>query len=166
MPLRKIEEKDLELILKWRNHPLIRQNMFHQEVISLESHKAWFYRESGKDNCCWLIYSDAEGKLTGVIYCTAIDNKNSHGFWGFYAAPDARPGTGTLMCTEGLNYFFEKYELNKINAEVIEANKRSHTFHKKMGFNVEGEFLEHYKNNSGFQTVTRYALFLKDWLKR
>ena len=154
------------MILKWRNHPVIRQSMFHQEVISLDAHKAWFYRESGNDNSCWLIYSSREGRPSGVIYCSDIDRNNSHGFWGFYAAPDAPPGTGILMCTEGINYFFNNFNLNKINAEVIEANKRSHAFHKKMGFIVEGEFSEHYKSNLGFQTVTRYALFLKDWLSR
>ena len=154
------------MILTWRNHPRIRQSMFHQDTISLESHKQWFNRESVKDTACWLMYSNAEGKPSGVIYCTNIDKKNSHGFWGFYAAPGAPPGTGKLMCSEGLNYFFNNFELNKINAEVIESNARSHDFHKKMGFTVEGEFSEHYKSNIGFQTVTRYSLFLKDWLSR
>ena len=166
MPLRKVEEQDLELILNWRNHPLIRRSMFHQEIISLEAHKAWFYRESGKDSSCWLIYSSTEGEPSGVIYCSNIDRNNSHGFWGFYAAPDAPSGTGTLMCNEGLEYFFNNLNLNKINAEVIESNKRSQSFHRKMGFVIEGEFLEHYKSDSGFQAVTRYALFLKDWLRR
>ena len=145
---------------------MIRKNMFNQEVISLEAHKTWFYRESGKDNSCWLMYSSVEGKPYGVIYCSKIDRNNAHGFWGFYAAPDAPAGTGTLMCTEGLDYFFYNLELNKINAEVIESNKRSHSFHRKMGFAIEGEFFEHYKSDLRYQTVTRYALFLKDWLSR
>lgn len=166
MSLRAIEEQDLELILSWRNHPAIRQSMFHQEIISLETHRAWFSRESAKDNACWLIYLNSDGIASGIIYCTDIDKINRHAFWGFYAAPDAPPGTGTAMCTEGLDYFFDNFELNKINAEVIETNKRSHAFHRKMGFAVEGFFLEHYKSNVGYQAVTRYALLLKDWLIR
>jgi UDP-4-amino-4,6-dideoxy-N-acetyl-beta-L-altrosamine N-acetyltransferase len=164
MTLRKIEKSDLELILKWRNHPKIRQCMFYQEIISLESHTEWYEEESEKENACWLIYSNARGKLSGVINCTNIDQQFAHGFWGFYTAPDAEPGTGTLMCSEGLDYFFEKFKLNKINAEVLESNERSHSFHKKLGFNIEGQFIDHYKNKSGFQTVTRYAIFFKDWL--
>ena len=164
MSLREIEEQDLELVLVWRNNPAIRQSMFDQEVISLESHKTWFYQESINAKSCWLLYSNEEGKPFGVIYCKNIDLKNSHAFWGFYLSPEAPNGTGTSMCTEGLNYFFSTFSLNKINAEVIESNKRSHAFHKKLGFTIEGEFLEQYKTNFGYQTVTRYALFFKDWL--
>ena len=161
-----MEEEDLGFVLNWRNHPLIRQSMFHQEEIPLHTHKAWFDRESKEDSSCWLIYLNEEGQPSGVINCTNIDKRNRHAFWGFYASPDAAPGTGTLMCTEGLNYFFTHYELNKINAEVIGTNKRSHYFHAKMGFTVEGEFSEHHKGDVGYQTVTRYALFYKDWSNR
>lgn len=165
MTLRKIEKTDLELILTWRNHPEIRRCMFYQEIISLESHTEWYENESEKENACWLIYSNAKGILSGVIYCTDIDQQSSNGFWGFYTPPHADPGTGTLMCSEGLEYFFEKLKLNKINAEVLETNERSHSFHKKLNFNIEGKFVDHYKNSFGFQSVTRYALFYKDWLR-
>lgn len=162
MSLRKIEEKDLELILSWRNHPIIRQSMFQQDTITIEAHRAWFHRESEKSDACWLIYSNESDTPSGVIYCTNIDTKNRHGFWGFYTAPDAPKGTGTAMCKEAINYFFDALELKKINAEVIESNQRSHSFHKKMGFNVEGVFIEHYKSKFGYESVTRYALIKKN----
>lgn len=162
MSLRNIEEQDLELILQWRNHPSVRKSMFNQEVISLEDHKAWFSRESKKEDSCWLLYLNPEDKPAGVIYCTSIDRINSHTFWGFYAAPDSSPGTGTAMCSEGLSYIFNVLRLNKVNAEVIESNLRSHAFHIKMGFKVEGEFSEQYKGKLGYESVTRYARFRHD----
>lgn len=165
MPLRKIEENDLELVLKWRNSSVIRNSMFNQDIIVLEDHIAWFSKESKKDSSCWLLYLNSEGQPSGVVYCTDIDKKHNHAFWGFYAAPDAEPGTGTIMCTEALEYFFKVKKLNKINAEVIESNQRSHNFHRKMGFKLEGLFSEHYKTESGYESVTRYAILLSSWLK-
>lgn len=165
MALRKIKEKDLKLVLSWRNHPSIRNSMFNQNIISLNDHKAWFSREEQRESSCWLIYSDDAGQDQGVVYCTSIDIENKHAFWGFYTAPEAVKGTGTNMCSEALDYFFSEFSLRKISAEVIESNKRSHLFHKKLGFSVEGEFKEHSKNNYGYESVTRYALFSYDWSK-
>lgn len=166
MALNKIQKNHLELMLKWRNNPVVRKNMFNQDVISLADHEKWFARESETENSVWMMYIDKNGEPSGVIYCKDIDECSRHGFWGFYTAPDALPGTGTLMCTEGLDYFFGEIGLNKVNAEVLEGNKKSHGFHKKMGFSIEGVFLEHYKIESVFQSVTRYAIFSREWIRR
>ena len=37
MPLRRIQQEDLELMLSWRNHQTVRLGMFSQSVIEIEN---------------------------------------------------------------------------------------------------------------------------------
>lgn len=163
MPLRKVNESDLELMLSWRNDPVIRAGMFSQGVIDLNQHQAWFKHESKRENSAWFMFVDTNKKPTGVVYFTEMDRIANHAFWGFYASPDAPPGTGTQMGVEALDYIFNAEQFHKINAEVLESNERSCKFHRKLGFRTEGTFCEHYFGSGGYESVTRFALFAREW---
>lgn len=158
MALRKIGENDLELMLRWRNHPSVRSSMFRKSVIKLEQHKLWFELESENDDSEWLMFIDEGSIPRGVVYFTEMNSVFRNAFWGFYAAPDAPPGTGTAMGREALAYYFNDLGFHKLNAEVLESNERSYYFHLKLGFNIEGIFREHYMGPHGYESVTRFAL--------
>jgi UDP-4-amino-4,6-dideoxy-N-acetyl-beta-L-altrosamine N-acetyltransferase len=165
MTLRKIREEDLELMLRWRNHPSIRLSMFSQSVIELDQHRAWFQRESGKAASLWLLYLDKEENPAGVVYFKDLDSISHNAFWGFYAEPGAEPGTGTQMGIEALNYFFVGQGFHKLNAEVLESNERSQHFHRKLGFQVEGALRDQYLGKEGYQSVTRFGLLDFEWIE-
>lgn len=136
--------------------------MFSQSVIELEEHKAWFKRVSMENDSLWLLYLEAEGIPRGIVYFTNVDRSTRHAFWGFYAAPDAPPGTGTKMGNEALDFFFNRLGFHKLNADVLESNERSHFFHSKLGFQVESIFYNHYLGSEGYESVTRFALIKDD----
>jgi len=163
MPLHKIQQEDLELMLSWRNHPCVRSSMFSQSVIELDQHRAWFSRESEKETSLWLLYLDTEENPAGVVYFTDMDSISSNAFWGFYAAPGAKPGTGTRMGVEALDYFLVEKDFHKVNADVLDTNQRSHRFHRKLGFQVEGVFRDQYLGKEGYQNVTRFGLLKSEW---
>ncbi len=165
MSLRKIQEGDLSLMLNWRNHPTVRSSMFSQSVIELEQHHAWYHRESQKNDSVWLLYTCAEKTPSGVVYFTDMDRLSLNAFWGFYAAPEAQPGTGTRMGVEALDFFFDKEGFHKLNAEVLEQNEVSHRFHRKLGFQVEGVFRDQYMGKDGYQDVTRFGLLKSEWFE-
>ncbi|WP_220254270.1 UDP-4-amino-4,6-dideoxy-N-acetyl-beta-L-altrosamine N-acetyltransferase [Vreelandella rituensis] len=158
MALREIGENDLELMLRWRNHPSVRSSMFSQSVIELEKHKLWFEREFEKSDSEWLIFLDEGNTPRGVMYFTEMNRVSRNAFWGFYTAPDAPPGTGTKMGREALIYYFNDLGFHKLNADVLESNERSYYFHLKLGFNVEGVFRDQYMGTEGYESVTRFAL--------
>lgn len=166
MPLREIQEEDLELMLRWRNHPSVRSGMFSQAVIEFGQHQAWFRREREKADSEWFLFLDMDEAPLGVVYFTAMDRVANHAFWGFYAAPGAPPGTGTRMGIEALDYFFEVQGFHKLNAEVLESNRRSHDFHKKLGFQVEGVFCDHYFGSNGYESVSRFGLMCVEWSEK
>ncbi|EPC04103.1 hypothetical protein L861_01990 [Litchfieldella anticariensis FP35 = DSM 16096] len=163
MPLRKIQEEDLELMLSWRNHPSVRASMFSQSIIEPDQHRAWFWRESQKENSLWLLFVDSVKKPTGVVYFTDIDRLARNAFWGFYTAPGSKRGIGTQMGVEALDHFFSEQGLHKLNAEVLENNERSHRFHRKLGFLKEGIFRDQYLGKDGYQSVTRFGLLESEW---
>jgi UDP-4-amino-4,6-dideoxy-N-acetyl-beta-L-altrosamine N-acetyltransferase len=163
MSLREITKDDLETMLDWRNHPSIRRSMFSQSIIEFEQHTAWFNRESKKDNSEWFLFVDEQGTPSGVVYFIDMDRTANHAFWGFYAAPEAPPGTGVRMAKEALDYFFLKLGFCKVNAEVLESNERSQRFHRKLGFQIEGVFRKHFWINGLYQDVVRYGLLKSEW---
>ena len=48
--LRKVEIKDMPLLYKWANDPIVRQNSFHSESISFEEHQKWFNEKLNNPN--------------------------------------------------------------------------------------------------------------------
>jgi UDP-4-amino-4,6-dideoxy-N-acetyl-beta-L-altrosamine N-acetyltransferase len=132
--------------------------MFSQSVIELKQHKLSFERESKKDDSEWLMFIDESNTPRGVVYFTEMNRVSRNAFWGFYAAPDAPPGTGTKMGREALEYYFHGLGFHKLNAEVLESNERSYYFHLKLGFIVEGFFRDQHMGQNGYEGVTRLAL--------
>lgn len=163
MALREIGEDDLELMLSWRNHPSVRENMFSQSVIELEQHKLWFEGESKKDGSEWLMFIDEDNTPRGVVYFTEMNRAYRNAFWGFYAAPDAPAGTGTKMGREALEYYFNDLGFHKLNAEVLKSNKRSYHFHRKLGFQVEGVLRENYFGRLGYEDITYLGILDSEW---
>ncbi len=44
LTLREVTGKDIDLLFRWANDPMVRQNAFHTEQIPYETHRAWFVR--------------------------------------------------------------------------------------------------------------------------
>lgn len=42
--LREVTGKDMDLLFRWANDPVVRQNAFHTEQIPYETHRAWFVK--------------------------------------------------------------------------------------------------------------------------
>lgn len=44
LTLRKVEQKDLDLLYQWANDPIVRQNSFNSNLIPYDDHVSWFDR--------------------------------------------------------------------------------------------------------------------------
>ena len=118
---------DKKMILKWRNHPHIREWMYTNTPISLEEHLK--YIESlplRKDRLYFLVKE--LNRAIGVIDFTSIDYKQSRADIGIYSRPDER-GVGTKLMSAIVEYGFKT-----LVAEVLENNYRAIKLYKKFGF--------------------------------
>jgi len=162
--LRPLDKADLELVLSWRNNPVVRQAMCSQHEITREEHHLWFQRMQKDERKQWFLFLDHDGKPCAVVNFVSIDKVQRTAFWGFYADPNARPGTGMRMSLEALDKAYIDLGLRKLSAEVLASNLRSLEMHKKVGFIKEGHFRDHFFDGERYVDVVRFAIFDKEWL--
>jgi UDP-4-amino-4,6-dideoxy-N-acetyl-beta-L-altrosamine N-acetyltransferase len=138
--LRPIEERDLELVLEWRNSERVRSKMFESQLIPRENHWKWFASLQGsQSNYAWIFeYQEVEA---GVVTLKRVDEKEDKWIWGCYLGDRKLvPKAGTIMGFMALEQFFDKMGLRLIIGEAVAANTHSLEFNKRIGFDIINEF--------------------------
>jgi UDP-4-amino-4,6-dideoxy-N-acetyl-beta-L-altrosamine N-acetyltransferase len=164
--LRPFEERDLEMVLRWRNSDRVRLNMYTDHEITMEEHRAWFERLRRAPAPTFLIF-EFRDKPIGVVNVTQIDTRNEKCYWGFYIGDsEAPPGSGTVLGYFGLNYIFDVLKIRKLCAEAFVFNSASVIFHKRLGFVEEGHLVRHVQKNGRYEDIVIFALFDEEWRKQ
>ncbi len=164
--LRNLEEKDLDLVLNWRNSPEIRGVSQSDHIISQEEHRDWFERHRrGKTSKLFLF--EVKGRPSGCVNFTDWDSQSLRARWGFYLAPqELQKGLGLAMGYLALETIFEKLKLQKVTAEVLATNQRGLSYHRKLGFFEEGLLKKQILRGSDFVDVHLMAHFKDHWEKK
>lgn len=161
--MRSMQEKDLEMVLGWRNCDWVRSNMYTDHIITWEEHFSWFEHAKKSTNSVFLI-CEQNGVPIGVINFVNIDKKNSKAFWGFYLGEEkGAPGRGPAMEYLALEYAFSELKLHKLCCEVFTFNLSVVNLHKKFGFVEEGRYRDHFIKNGKYEDVVALAMFEEDW---
>lgn len=166
LKLRSITESDLEKIMNWRMQKDVTRYMYTDPTLTLDLQKEWFNKiKQSTDSKYWLIsYNDND---LGVLSITNIDEINRHCFWAYYIAEDGYRGKGigrNLECNV-YDFCFDNLELNKVNCEVLEFNKKVVEIHEHFGAKTEGLFREHIFKNGKFHNVVRMGILKDEWKK-
>lgn len=162
--LRPIEERDLDMVLSWRNSERVRSFMYTDHIITPEEHRAWFERTRTAEFPATLIF-EFRGTPTGLKSFSQIDRHNNRCYWGFYLGEAELPrGCGTVMGFLALEYIFEQHGFRKVCAEAFSFNEGSIKYHKRLGFSEEGRFAKHVLKEGVYQDIISFAIFRDDWL--
>jgi UDP-4-amino-4,6-dideoxy-N-acetyl-beta-L-altrosamine N-acetyltransferase len=161
--LRGLEEEDLALVLDWRNSDRVRSKMFHDQIISLDEHRAWYARLQQEQSAVCLIF-EWQGSPVGVLNFVDDDPEHHTWHWGFYLGAKSLPdGLGKAMGYLGLEYAFEKLGVECLIGEVLAFNKASIGFHGRLGFRNDGVAKKN--RGSGFyDDAVIFSLLKSDWL--
>lgn len=62
LSLREATGKDMDLLFRWANDPVTRQNAFHTEAIPYETHRAWFVKMLADRDVLQYILCEASSK--------------------------------------------------------------------------------------------------------
>lgn len=154
--LRPMQAGDLDTVLAWRNAPEIRRCMLQSDAISPDAHAAWFQRTSANPDRELLIV-EAEGQPLGFVQFSGLQER-LHPEWGFYAAPGAPKGSGTLLGTLALAYAFRTLHLPRLIGRALASNETSIRFHQKFGFRPQ-----HAGANTGNPSLQTFELLREDW---
>lgn len=132
--IRPMEEKDLEVTLKWRNDLEVLKNAQTPQPISEKEHEAVFKY----NNAVKLIF-EVDSTPAGFVSCTRNPDI-AEGEWSFHMSKEFRgKGLSEIMLQSALYYLKKEEAYEKIYATVRKHNNISKHLHYKLGFNYIGD---------------------------
>lgn len=136
--LRLIEERDLKMILDWRNRDETRVWFKTSGILSFENHQSWFNRYLDKEDDFFFLV-EADGKPVGQCALYDIDRDEGSAEIGrFIVAPGAEgKGYITRCCNELTQFGVEKLRLPNLFVDVLENNERALKLYSRCGYEEE-----------------------------
>lgn len=136
--LRKIEEKDLEMIMNWRMDPDITRYMNTDPKLTIEGQREWLKRIETDDKVLyWLI--EADGVPAGVICLIEIDWENKTSSWGYYIGEKKCRSLKMALSLEMslYDFVFDELGFDSLHNEVFALNKGVIKLHEACGSRIE-----------------------------
>ena len=135
--LRTIENKDLELILRWRTSKVVTKYMNTNPKLTLEGQEKWLTSIKSDNNVChWLI--EVDSSPAGLIYLIDIDWENKNTSWGYYIGELKLRSFPLAISLEAslYDYCFDVLEFNEVHNEVFKLNDGVVKLHTLLGNKV------------------------------
>jgi len=139
--LRKMEEKDLPLKVKWINDPEVNKYLHYDLLVTLEKTKKWYKRIQLDNSRIDLVIETLDKKPIGFGGLLKINNRDKNAelfitigeksYWG--------KGYGILCVKLLLDYGFEKLDMDKIYVTTEKTNIGACKLYESMNFKKEGE---------------------------
>jgi len=165
---RAIEEKDLPLMVKWRNDPENNYYFYEHEPLSMPMQKIWFenYLKNINTDKIFIIDEKETGNTIGMVSVYHIDWRSRKAEWGRLILEKEVRGKGYSKQIEATiyNYVFEYLNLNKLLCEVFYFNNNVIKAHEKMGSKIEGVLRQHIYRHGTYQDVVVMSILKEDYL--
>jgi UDP-4-amino-4,6-dideoxy-N-acetyl-beta-L-altrosamine N-acetyltransferase len=161
--IRPIEEKDIEIVLRWRNSERVRAVSVTDHIISESEHRKWFEKNKLCEDATTLIFELSNTPI-GLINFSQIDRNNFECFWGFYLGEEGSSrGIGTIMGFIALNYAFNELGMRTIKGEIFGFNRPGIAFHEKIGFTEQKEEIKWVLKRDIYQDLHIFVLTIERW---
>ncbi|MEI2428173.1 UDP-4-amino-4,6-dideoxy-N-acetyl-beta-L-altrosamine N-acetyltransferase [Priestia megaterium] len=166
--LRRIQEKDLQMILNWRMSPEVTKYMYTDPKLTIEDQKRWYdkIRNNIDLEKYWIIQLET-GIDVGLLSVNHIDFNNNQCSWAYYIGDVRARGTGLgriLECNM-YDYVLLHMGFNKLWCEVFEFNEKVIKIHQKFGSKIEGTFIDHIYKHGRYFNVIRMGIRKEEWSK-
>jgi len=122
------------MVLDWRNSTNVREWMYSQNEISVETHINFIGNLFFSLDSQYAVVKQDSNYL-GVVDFTKIDNSKKQCFFGLYTNPYNKTiGLGKTLVRMSIKYAFNLLGLKKIKLEVFDNNNRAKNLYKKFNF--------------------------------
>ena len=141
-------------VLRYRNNPLVRQNMYGTACISASVHFNFIQSLQTEPKSKYFLVKSIgknETQDIGVISITKISLKHKHAYLGIYKNPELQAGSGyslsygTQLMGILKHIAFNKYKLHMLYLEVSARNLTAIRFYEKEGFMFLGELVDGFR---------------------
>ena len=110
LTVRKANSEDVDLLFKWSNDKVTRENSYNKTEIEYSSHVDWFKEKLKDANCCFLIVEYNKTPAATV----RMDVKPDENSIGITVAPEFRgQKLSSLILKKADDYFFENFKQKK-----------------------------------------------------
>ncbi|MDE7274360.1 MAG: GNAT family N-acetyltransferase [Lachnospiraceae bacterium] len=135
--LRPITVEDTEMVVRWRNLPVVVKNFIYRKPVSCEDHENWLKNKVFKGLVHQFIVCRNEDDMPlGSIYLQNFEEENKKAEWGIYLGEEQAygKGIGTEAAKLVLDYAFTTLGMHKVVSRVLERNKASIRMNEKAGY--------------------------------
>lgn len=150
--LRPAEDRDVEDMRRWRNHPEVRRVSLTQHEIQPDEHRAWW--EATRTNPTRKVLIHERGQVpSGVV--TFFDIDDGTAWWGYYLDNAGLEERGALFPAwisiqrEAVKYARDVLGLVELHGETLAANQSAVDFNARQKF----EEVERYVRDVGGEEV-------------
>ena len=166
--IRPIQLGDTEKIVKWRNNPKVKKQLYTQSDLTLEQHNNYFQSKilTGEVKQFIIVVDDDNKELeVGTTFLKSIDNYSHKAEFGIFIGEDTSrvKGYGSQATKLTLDYGFKELGLNRVYLTVLADNSIAINAYKKVGFQLEGILKQDYKRNNTFVDVAIMGIVREDW---
>jgi len=139
--LRPITLEDMDLILKWRNNPDVKQSFVYQKPLTAEEHINWMKtRVKSGEVVQFIILNNAGNIPIGSVYFRDVDKENRSAEYGIFIGEKScfSKGYGSETAKLFLDFGFNTLHLHRIFLRVFSDNERAIKSYLNAGFSKEG----------------------------
>ncbi|STQ86717.1 UDP-4-amino-4,6-dideoxy-N-acetyl-beta-L-altrosamine N-acetyltransferase [Helicobacter muridarum] len=165
-----ISQDEALRVLRYRNNPIISENMYGSDHISEKTHFNFIASLMKDEQSKYFLVQDSKNMQDiGVISLNRINIKHKNAYLGIYKNPEARTKNktnkisyGTMLMDLLKHIAFCEYKLHMLYLEVIASNIQAIRFYEKEGFAFMGElidgFSQHKNKAQKFCNVLVYGI--------
>lgn len=164
--LRKIQQQDLEMIMRWRMDPEITKYMNTDPKLTLEGQKKWLQKIESDDHVMyWLIETD--GIPAGIICLIDIDWENKTSSWGYYIGEKKCRSLKLALSLEMslYDFVFDKLGFQSLHNEVFSLNEGVIKLHKLCGSEIVEIREKEICKNGTYYDITHINIEKEQWAR-
>lgn len=150
-----------ENYVNWMNDPEVIKYLETGGNYNIEMLKEYLSEVEKKEILFWGIHLKDSGQHIGNIKIDPINQKHGIGEYGILMGNRLEWGKGYAKEASILiiNFCFNVLKLRKITLGVVENNTSAVALYNKIGFLVEGRYINHVFYNGSYCNVLRMAFF-------
>lgn len=161
--VRPLEEKDLRMVLAWRNSERVHSKMLTDHKITWEEHEAWFKRAKANPVKRNLVFCYL-GRPIGYIGYTEYDDVKMICSPGAYLGETDVPiDAGITLFYVAVEYAFSELHMKSLETSVFKHNKAAMRVDKFLGYKEIPGTEEVYIKNGKQEVAVRMSMSKKDW---
>ncbi len=157
--LRALEERDVEQLRLWRNHPELIGYHCSDIPVSQISQARWYENCASNPKQILFIIEDEENNRIGYTLIKNLDHKNRNAEIGLHLDPSAQgKGYGKEAFQTLIQYCFNELNLHRLYLEVFDFNERAIKLYETLGFQTDGRMREAYFTQGAYCDILIMSL--------